>query len=79
MTQSEFEARAIQLRSKAHDVARRMLSSADDADDAAGDVMLRLWTLHDQLKDDVHALKLATVIAHSISIDIIIVNVKPLW
>ena len=71
MTQSEFEAIAIQLRTKAHDVARRMLSSADDAEDAAGDVMLRLWTLHDQLKDDVHAFKLATVIAHSISIDII--------
>ena len=42
MTQSEFEAIAIQLRAKAYGVARRMLSSADDAEDAAGDVMLRL-------------------------------------
>lgn len=71
MTQSEFEAIAIQLRTKAHDVARRMLSSADDAEDAAGDVMLRLWTLHDQLKDGDHAIKLATVIAQRLSIDII--------
>ena len=71
MTQSEFEAIAIQLRTKAHDVTRRMLSSADDAEDAAGDVMLRLWTLHGQLKDGDHALKLATVIAQRISIDII--------
>ena len=71
MTQSEFEKIAIQLRAKAYGVARRMLSSADDAEDAAGDVMLRLWTLHDQLKDDDHALKLATVIAQRLGIDII--------
>ena len=71
MTQSEFEAIAIQLRAKAHDVARRMLSSADDAEDAAGDAMLRLWTMHDQLKDGDHAIKLAIVIAQRLSIDII--------
>ena len=71
MTQSEFEAIAIQLRTKVHDVARQMLSSADDAEDAAGDVMLRLWTLHDQLKDGDHAIKLATVIAQRLCIDII--------
>ena len=62
---------AIQLRTKAHDMARRMLSTEDDAEDAAGDVMLRLWDLHDHIKDNDHALKLATVIAHRLSIDII--------
>ena len=71
MTQSEFEAIAIQLRTKAHDMARRMLSTEDDAEDAAGDVMLRLWDLHDHIKDNDHALKLATVIARRLSIDII--------
>lgn len=71
MTQSEFEAIAIQLRTVAHGVARQILSSADDAEDAAGDVMLRLWTLHAQLKDGDHALKLATVISQRLSIDII--------
>ena len=71
MTQSEFETIAIQLRTKAHDMARRMLSTEDDAEDAAGDVMLRLWDLHDHIKDNDHALKLATVIAHRLSIDII--------
>lgn len=45
MTQSEFEAIAIQLRTVAHGVARQILSSADDAEDAAGDVMLRLWIM----------------------------------
>ncbi len=70
MTQSEFEALSIQLHAKAHNVARRMLP-ADDADDAAGDVMLSLWTLHDQLKDSGHAMKLATVIAQRLSIDIL--------
>ena len=71
MTQNEFESIAIQLRTKAHDMARRMLSTEDDAEDAAGDVMLRLWDLHDHIKDNDHALKLATVIAHRLSIDII--------
>ncbi|MGM9674685.1 MAG: RNA polymerase sigma factor [Bacteroidaceae bacterium] len=69
MTRKEFEAIAAQLRARAHGVARQMLSSAEDAEDAASDAMLRLWTLHDQLKDDGHALKLATVIAHRLSID----------
>ena len=69
MTRKEFEAIAAQLRARAHGVARQMLPSAEDAEDAASDAMLRLWTLHDQLKDDGHALKLATVIAQRLSID----------
>ena len=71
MTPSEFEAIAIQLRTKAPDVTRRMLYPAADAEDAAAAAMLRLWTLHDQLKDGDHAIKLATVIAQRLCIDII--------
>ena len=69
MTQSEFEAIALQLRKKVRATIVRMLSSADAADDAASDVMLRLWALHDQLNDDSHAFKLALVIARNVSID----------
>ena len=69
MTQSEFEAIALQLRKKVRATIVRMLSSADAADDAASDVMLRLWALHGQLNDDSHAFKLALVIARNVSID----------
>lgn len=71
MTQSEFEAIALQLRKKVRATIVRMLSSADAADDAASDVMLRLWALHDQLNDDSHAFKLALVIARNVSIDMV--------
>ncbi|MCI7011082.1 MAG: sigma-70 family RNA polymerase sigma factor [Prevotella sp.] len=69
MTPSEFETIAMELRAKALGITRRMMSEAEDAEDIAGDVMLRLWTLHAQLHDRDHALKLAAVIAHRLSID----------
>lgn len=71
MTQSEFEAIARQLHDTAYDRAKRVVSAAEDAEDAAGDAMLRLWTLHESLKDDRHAFKLAAVIANNIAIDIV--------
>lgn len=71
MTQNEFEALSIQIRAKAHDVARQMLPSPEDAEDASSEAMLRMWAMHDHIKDNDHALKLATVIAHRLSIDII--------
>ena len=71
MTQNEFEAIAAHLRARAHSVARRMLPSAEDAEDAASDAMLRLWTLHGQLKDEGHALSLVAVITHRLSIDVV--------
>lgn len=69
MTQREFEQIAKELRTTALASARRQLSSAEDAEDTAGDTMLKLWALHDQLNDESHAFRLAKVIAHNTSID----------
>ena len=69
MNQSEFETIASKLRDKALATARRISPTNDDAQDTASDVMLRLWTLRHQLKHAAHALKLATIISHNISID----------
>ena len=71
MTQNEFEALSIQMRAKPHDVARQMLPSPEDAEDASSEAMLRMWAMHDHIRDNDHALKLATVIARRLSIDII--------
>ena len=48
-----------QLRTIALGYARRYLARADDADDAASDAMLRLWAVHDSLRDTAHAARLA--------------------
>ena len=78
MNQSEFETIASKLRDKALATARRISPTNDDAQDTASDVMLRLWTLRHQLKDAAHALKLATIISHNISIARIRTHRQPL-
>ncbi len=69
MTQREFELIAKELRATAVASARHLLSSTEDAEDTAGDTMLKLWALHEQLSDQRHAFRLATVIAHNASLD----------
>lgn len=71
MTQSEFEHIAVQLRSTALSAASSLLSSTQDAEDTAGDTMLKLWALHDQLNSESHALKLARVVARNTALDLI--------
>lgn len=51
MNQIQFEQMSPQLRNIAQGYARRYLARADDADDAASDAMLRLWAVHDSLRD----------------------------
>lgn len=60
-----------QLRTIAQGYARRYLARADDADDAASDAMLRLWAVHDSLRDTAHAARLAAVIARNVAIDML--------
>lgn len=60
-----------QLRNIALGYARRYLARADDADDAASDAMLRLWAVHDSLRDTAHAARLAAVIARNVAIDML--------
>ena len=71
MNQQQFENLAPRLRSIALSYARRCLQDADDADDAAGDTMLRLWAVHDSLRDDTHAMRLAAVVSHNAAIDML--------
>lgn len=60
-----------QLRTIALGYARRYLVRADDADDAASDAMLRLWAVHDSLRDTAHAVRLTAVIARNVAIDML--------
>lgn len=71
MNQQQFENLAPQLRSIASKYARRCLQDADDADDAVGDTMLRLWAVHDSLRDNAHAFRLAAIVSHNAAIDMI--------
>lgn len=71
VNQQQFENLAPQLRNIALGYARRCLQDADDADDAAGDTMLRLWAVHDSLRDDAHAVRLAAVVSRNAAIDML--------
>lgn len=71
MNQQQFEYLAPQLRNIALGYARHCLQDADDADDAAGDTMLRLWAVHDSLRDDAHAVRLAAVVSRNAAIDML--------
>lgn len=71
MTQGEFELIATQLRAAALTAARHLLSSAQDAEDTAGDTMLRLWAMHGRINSESHALKLASVAARNAALDLI--------
>lgn len=51
--------------------ARRYLSSDDDANDVASDAILKLWTVHDSLRDTGHAVRLAAVISRNVAIDML--------
>lgn len=59
------------LRDTALRCAGRYLHGHDDANDAAGDVMLRLWAVHDSLRDEAHAARLAAVVARNVAVDIL--------
>lgn len=69
MNQQQFEHAARQLRQQAWQTANRMLSDSADADDVASETMLRLWAVHDTLRDATHAVRLAVVVARHVAID----------
>ena len=71
MNQLQFEQISPQLRNIATGYARRYLARADDVDDAASDAMLRLWAVHDSLRDTAHAARLAAVVARNVAIDML--------
>lgn len=69
MEKKEFEYIARRIRLKALDAASACSVGADAAADVAQDVMLRLWTLHDDIADAVHAERLAVKMARHMVID----------
>ncbi len=57
------------MRAKAVSTAERFGYSQDDAEDIAQDVMLRLWNLHEQLRDAAHLKASTAITAKRLCID----------
>lgn len=69
MNRVEFENIAKSIRQRAADVVWACVANHDEAEDVAQDVILRLWTLHDDIKSKAHATNLAVRMARNIVID----------
>ncbi len=69
MTQEDFKTMANETRKKAVSVAVKFGFSHQDAEDIAQDVMLRLWSLHEQLTNAAHLKASATITARHLCID----------
>lgn len=70
MEQTEFEQIAKSTRAKAVATALALSMSKDEAEDIAQDVMLKLWTLRNDISSKTDAEKLAVCIARNKAIDI---------
>ncbi len=69
MTQEEFTYMVNEMRAKAMSTAEHFGYSHADAEDIAQDAMLRLWSLHEQLRDVVHLKASTAIIAKRMCID----------
>ena len=69
MTQKEFTYLASETRAKAVSIAQRFGYAQDDAEDIAQDVMLRLWSLHEQINDAAHLKASAAITTKCVCID----------
>mgnify|MGYP003194573646 FL=1 len=69
MEQTEFEQIAKSTRAKAVATALALSMSKDEAEDIAQDVMLKLWTLRNDINSKTDAEKLAVCIARNKAID----------
>lgn len=69
MEQIEFERMAPELRERSLTVARSMGLDADEAEDVAQDVLLKLWTLRSEIGEGSNVKALASVAARNLSID----------
>ncbi len=70
MTEPQFIALAARASDTALGAARSICSTTEDAEDVAQDVMLRLWTMREQLGGEADMLRLAYVAARNMSIDL---------
>ena len=69
MEQREFEHIAPELRGRSLAVARSMGLDADEAEDVAQDVLLKLWTLRSEIGEGSNVMALASVASRNLSID----------
>ena len=69
MKQREFEALAAELRRQAQATAQPMMGNATAVEDVVQDTMLKLWAVHDELRSEAHARRLARTAARQLSID----------
>ena len=69
MTQEDFKYMANETRTKAVSVAEKFGFSHQNAEDIAQDVMLRLWSLHEQFTNSAHLKASATITARHLCID----------
>ena len=69
MRQREFETLATALRKLALTTAQAMLHDEAAAEDVAQDAMLKLWAVHEDLRDGEHAQRLARTAARQLCID----------
>ena len=69
MTQKEFTYVAGETRAKAVSIAGQFGYAQDDAEDIAQDVMLKLWSLHEQLNDVAHLNASAVITTKRVCID----------
>ena len=71
MKQREFEALAMELRRQALATILSLVGRAAEAEDVVQDTMLKLWAMHDDLRDATHARRLARLAARQLSIDLL--------
>ena len=69
MKQEDFKYMANETRKKAVSVAEKFGYTQDDAEDIAQDVMLRLWSLHEQFTNTAHLKASAIITARHLCID----------
>ena len=69
MTQEEFTYIANEIRAKAVEIAGQFGYAMEDAEDIAQDVMLKLWSLHEQISDAAHLKASAAIVAKRVCID----------
>ncbi len=69
MTQEEFTYRASEMRAKSVAMAKRFGYAEGDADDIAQDVMLKLWCLHEDIRDENHLKASVTISTKQMCID----------
>lgn len=69
MEQTEFEIIAKRIRLKAYTTALSMSADNDEAEDTAQDVMLKLWSLHNDIDNSEHMERLAVRMAHNMTVD----------